>query len=391
MMNREQLLQAANRISHDPMDRVPEEMKTVLNEGNILFDTHMHAFNHMDIPENYLRFRLEVSPARLKLISRLLRELDRQLLGRMDDFHAILAQLILDEDEIVQGLHDRYRRLKYRPISCLLMMDMRSIKGDTKRTFQEQIQSVRELQKKFPDEILPFLALDPVQNDRMEEDFIEAFTDQERPFFGVKLYPSLGYLPTHPRLAPIFEVCEQKRIPILSHHSSANVRFSGNKVHVVGMERVGDRFQTVNEEKHFPTKESVRKYFNDPFPWFYVLRDFPELKLNIAHFGGEAEWEKLLEEGESDWVENTVKMVNEYSNVYTDFSYTFYNYKFCLRLKEMMKDNPEFTKKILYGSDFCLTLREGDFDTYVAMFRNVLGKKLFSQISQDNPKAYLFS
>jgi len=42
-------------------------------------------------------------------------------------------------------------------------------------------------------------------------------------FKGIKIYPPLGYLPTHPNLAPVFDYCVQYDIPITLHCSPGGI------------------------------------------------------------------------------------------------------------------------------------------------------------------------
>lgn len=58
----------------------------------------------------------------------------------------------------------------------------------------------------------------------MIENFYKVFSEKsEHKFFGVKIYPSLGYLPSNPQLMEIFGLCEKKRIPVTAHCSGAIV------------------------------------------------------------------------------------------------------------------------------------------------------------------------
>lgn len=43
-------------------------------------------------------------------------------------------------------------------------------------------------------------------------------------FHGVKLYPSLGFLPSHPNLIPIYEYCVANNIPITVHAAPATLK-----------------------------------------------------------------------------------------------------------------------------------------------------------------------
>ncbi len=384
------LRQFANRIADDPMDRVPPKMRLKINDPQVLFDVHAHVFNHRDIPDFYLGLRFRLGELKLRLMRIFFETLDHTLLNQLPDYQEMFQQMVLTEADILTRLHDVYREMGYTPISSLLMMDMRGIKGKIKRPFEQQKQDLQQLQLRFQEEVLPFLALDPRQNDRLEADFIEGFDRANQPFFGIKLYPSLGYLPSHPRLMAIFELCEAKGIPITCHCSSARVKTSDEEVHVQGMAVDQGQFTWVDEVRSFHEEEDYRQFFNHPRNWIPVLTAFPNLKLNLAHMAGEDEWKVMMETGSSDWVNTVFALLQKYPNVYADFSYTFYEDDYSARLSELMADDEAFAGKVLFGSDFFLSLLEGQIERKMRRFKNILGAERFHLIAQENPRKFLF-
>jgi hypothetical protein len=99
------------------------------------------------------------------------------------------------------------------------------------------------------------------------------------------------------------------------------------------------------------------KYFYDnyvhPREWRDVLKKYRNLKLCLAHFGGD-----LFPEGpDNDWIKEIIDLINEFPNVYTDIS--------CWNLdknKEIFKGlllNKKFDylqDRILFGTDWYMTL-----------------------------------
>ncbi|KUJ41269.1 hypothetical protein ACZ90_68005 [Streptomyces albus subsp. albus] len=69
--------------------------------------------------------------------------------------------------------------------------------------------------RRHPGRFSVFWGVDP----RAGQDGIDLFERclTEYGFAGLKLYPPCGYSPSDPRLYPYFEICAQRRIPVLTH------------------------------------------------------------------------------------------------------------------------------------------------------------------------------
>ena len=55
------LMEEAEHISSDPEDRVPDEMKTLVNDSNAIFDVHCHFFNFDTVPDKFLGIRIPLT------------------------------------------------------------------------------------------------------------------------------------------------------------------------------------------------------------------------------------------------------------------------------------------------------------------------------------------
>ena len=90
-----------------------------------------------------------------------------------------------------------------------------------------------------------------------------------------------------------------------------------------------------------------------PAAWRKVLRQFPNLKLCLAHFGGD-----LFPSGiESDWVKEIVDLANEFPNVYTDVS--CWKFSECKDMFNKILSNKQYDHlkdRILFGTDWYMTL-----------------------------------
>lgn len=118
-------------------------------------------------------------------------------------------------------------------------------------------------------------------------------------FAGIKVYPPLGFDPW-PEEDPeelakvklLYEYCSAKRIPITAHCNS------GGYVVI--------------------TKKLSQK-FTSPDRWERVLNNYPDLILNLAHFGKENK--KLMLFPVERWTRKIIKMIARFDHLYVDFSF----------------------------------------------------------------------
>ncbi len=166
------------------------------------------------------------------------------------------------------------------------------------------------------------------------------------PCLGVKMYPALGYPPNlyiNPHkndtyadrqfnnLRKLFEFCAKNKIPVTAHCSPLGMTIADGFNYM---------FRDEKEKKDkYPIEESalyLDKINGHPDNWDDVIRDFPELRINLAHFGGMGQWyssEKDLRNKYGDtyydscvktWKDKIADLASSKPNVYTDIScYTF--------------------------------------------------------------------
>jgi predicted TIM-barrel fold metal-dependent hydrolase len=391
-----QLFSAADAISSNPMDRVPSEMKALIgSDKNVLFDVHTHVFNHLDIPDMFLGLRFDINKPMVDILSLLVGVADFIPFVKLADLGRLLKRLRSSEEKLFEDALNVYKSFAYEPIFNVLMMDMDAIENKNKpdlRSFEDQKKALIKIRDKYPDRILPFIALDPEQNGDLEEDFIEAFTSLN--FFGVKIYPSLGYWPSHPRLMNIYKICEEKNIPVTTHCSSGKTRSSTQKINIQGWEMEQgipieiEKIKVFNDHK----ADTYRLFFNGPERWEPVLHHYPNLFLNIAHFGGEHEWKRLTKNGKSDWIDTIERLLKDpnYPNVFSDFSFTFSYKKYNKLLKTWMETKPYIKTQVLNGSDYFLTATERPLKKILKKYIRQLGSDNINQLGSVNAKRFLF-
>jgi predicted TIM-barrel fold metal-dependent hydrolase len=285
------------------------------------------------------------------------------------------------------------KRISYETdsIHVPLMMDTSmAVKGKMKRTIREQMEDLRDLRNKYPERILPFVSIDP-NNPEAFQLFSDAFdSEKDFKFWGVKIYPCLGYLPSHPVLMKIFKICEECNIPIITHGSSVATKPKYKKSHIYGLELDRDgKIVPVDKYVKLRTKNDW-KFFNDPKNWIPVLEAYPNLRLDLAHFGGD----EFLKFGtlQRNWVVDIIDMLlsGKYPNLYTDFSYTLYDSRKYIKLKQLLLDNPKILDRVLFGTDFFMILLEGSFRVIRTNFITYMGEILMDKIGKTNNRKFLF-
>ena len=221
-------------------------------------------------------------------------------------------------------------------------------------------------------QIIPFAAVDPRRDNIL--DTVKKWVEEDG-FQGIKLYPPLGYSPADSRLDPIYAFAQSAGIPIMSHCSRGGVR-----------------------KKGFKPKDG--QALADPDNYKRVLQDFPDLRVCLAHFGGDQDWNDYLDKGwdgtkpdsEQTWLAKILDMIRsgEYPNLFTDISYTIFNFQENINALKVFLDDPQVHKQVLFGSDYYMAEKERDSERRIAInLRGALGEDNFKQIAQTNPEAYL--
>jgi len=157
-----------------------------------------------------------------------------------------------------------------------------------------------------PEKLLGFMALDPMEDDHMEE--FERCLDLG--LRGVKIYPMLGrYDPTDPTHFPLYEKAQRLGLPILAHTGT------------------------------HPDPRAMLKY-SHPLLIDEIAQAFPELKFVMAHLA-------------HPWQRDCALVLRKHPNVYADISGVWVR---PWQGWEAMTCMIEWgaTDKLLFGSDYPL-------------------------------------
>lgn len=258
-----------------------------------------------------------------------------------------------------------------------LPMDMSEIGfGEVPKDLRSQHDELADLAQRpqFKDQILPFATIYPGKDGAVDE--VKRCVEDLN-FVGLKLYPRLGYPPDHPILMnEVYPYLVEKNLPVLSHCSRGGAA-----------------------GRYLPKIQ--RDAFTDPAAFIPVMKEFPDLRVNLAHFGGATDWREYIDKGidprdpaarKRNWLASILDMLrsDEFPGLYTDISYTIFNFaEFISFLKVFMTDDLVRTK-VLFGTDFYMTKQERLSERAVSFrLRDALNEEDFWQIAETNPKAWL--
>ncbi len=359
-----------------------------------IYNCHIHIFTIDHVPENFLPFKI---PLLMKvkflrgLVTKILRNIlpltDRDLLDRYANFIDISYEQ--SQETVFNKIHGYYPKdTKF----IVLPMDMEFMSaGKVKISLEQQHADLATLRKKYSENIVPFVAVDPRRENILP--MVKKLVEEEN-FKGIKIYPPLGYYPTDERLYPVYEYAEKNKLPIMSHCSRGGV-WDKRKITDVMLTHPISRAKL---EKKKP--KEFTDYYTDPDNYVEVMNKFPELKICLAHLGGSEEWESYLNDPwqhnlknqKKSWLSKITDMIKseKYPNLYTDISYSILEKTEHFALVKVLLQDKNLREKILFGSDFYMVESEKIRERKISMLlRAYLGDNLFFQIAENNIVNYL--
>lgn len=226
------------------------------------------------------------------------------------------------------------------------------------RGFRKQLKEIQNLKSKYSETLFPFFAVDPRRvgiADLLEENL------RNGTFAGVKLYPPLGYFPTHPDLYPIYDLCLKYNVPITAHCSPGGFHTRQKIMKTESLDPNGDR---IIEEVIVAKGNDLSKcsdpeciYFADPDNWIEILENekYKDLRINLAHFGGDKQFERYIkEEAEKEnWTAKIIRLIEQYDNVYTDLSYHI-DKDISKNIKKLISEHSFLEDRLMFGTDFIM-------------------------------------
>lgn len=179
----------------------------------------------------------------------------------------------------------------------------------------------------------------------------------------------------------------------MAHNSSMGFATMARDLEVMGNVLYKGKMETyttpteISFDYHLLQKEGFKKsvreraiVLNHPSIWKIVMKEYKDLKLCLAHFGGE----------DPEWREIIAELMENCDYLYTDLS--------CMVVKSRLEEihdkyfkpkNP-IIKKVMYGSDYFLNmLNKITFENYYLHFKDVFTPAELRGMHLEAPKEFL--
>jgi predicted TIM-barrel fold metal-dependent hydrolase len=196
--------------------------------GNkIVIDAHCHIMNNKCIPKKHRTRQSKIKPEIIEWILEKF-DFDNTNYNWIDKFQSMIRIGNINSiEEVAKFLIEQSGNTKQdiKTMYVPLMMDMtheprkwilRKLGRETIMTFEKQVEQNKNVILNNPGIILPFLAADPRTIKRIGiEDFMQIY--RKNGFIGMKVYPPLGYEPSHPVLIKLYKKCIEENIPVTTH------------------------------------------------------------------------------------------------------------------------------------------------------------------------------
>ncbi len=388
MKTKNPLLPIFEKLPKDPVDRIPEDMRLLIRNGNFRFDVHTHIFNRDYIPDKFFEIRIPylVNSDFLQYVEDIFSQIEEFPEGSDLLNYAYFIDFATKHsmDNIAQYMINNSPK---NTIFAVIALDLQqALDGEVKKDYIDQLENLARIRDKYPDIILPFFEVNP-NNPDFELIIEKALLEYS--FFGIKIYPSMGYMPSHPKLMQLFELCEQWNIPVITHCSSNNMHTTKNllRIEYFSFDENG-QLELRSQKKMFLFRNQYITFFNRPQNWEPVLKTYPNLRINFSHMGGDDDWDGRPRT-DRNWSFRIFDFMERYENVYSDTAYTFHLDTFIELLSEVLYRNKLLTQRILFGSDYYMIMAEGKYKNLRSKFALSLGTDLMQQISVVNPLRFL--
>lgn len=307
-----------------------------------IVNCHVHVFTLACIPDGILPWPVMQILRRSYIRRPLIAALETGQFGVMGQRAARFARISGQKNqrevfEIVRGYYPTGTRFVLLPMDMAMMAG-----GEAPIDLKAQHDELAAIAKDSDGTALPFCAVDPRRPKVLSE---LKRCHQELGFHGVKLYPPLGYAPWDPVLRDeIYPYCVDNNLPIMSHCSRGGVRQSG-------------------------MSDSDQAAFAGPIAFQDVLSDFPDLRVCLAHFGGEQDWDDYLGKPHPGPIslhgrfrgENWLTLIldwlraGKFPNLWTDVSYTMFNTTQNVPALNVFLQDERVAERVLFGSDYFMT------------------------------------
>jgi uncharacterized protein len=362
----------------------------------VIHNCHTHLFTMDYIPRYFISRAFPTDLAKKKWVARLGMFLFKKHINRYAAF--FFSAMNEGHEGVWEELKSYYPRTAR---FCVLSVDFDYMNaGMPKYPFLRQIEDLHLLAKKVNEKenkLIPFLGIDPRRPGLF--DLVREYVE-EKGFRGLKLYPGQGFFPNDPRLDQVYAYAEKYQLPITTHCIPVNknhFRYRPTKEMIAK----ASTMKGIYDEKDAKNSYRFAKYLNHPYWYGELLKDFPNLKINLAHFGGNEEWNKYLDntpprtEKDISWYSLIRDLLKNHPNVYADISFTVYDRSLYPLLKNLLNSEYQRTDicspkdKVLFGTDFYMLQKDYKERRFGIDLRGYLSDEEYWQIAEVNPKRFL--
>jgi len=347
-----------------------------------IYNCHTHIFTNKNVPENLLPFGFRS----LLCVTETLANLSKKLKpdGGYNVFDKVATIGIVGNFRSQLGVFNHLKGF-YPDGSkfVLISVDMEFMgAGRVAQGFPEQLRQLSDIKKSYRDRVFPFIFVDPRRENIT--DLVKEYIE-EHDFQGIKMNPTYGYYVFDKRLYQIYKYAATNKVPVISHCARSWAYYKGRITDDMLIHPGTGRRLRRTWNKRFA------EHFTHPGNYEYLLRDFPDLKICLAHLGGGDElknYKRGEENKRENWSSIIIDYMKRYPNVYTDVSYTMHDPKLFPQLKGILDDR-ELRSRVLYGSDFYMVQQEIHERDFHENLKSYLGEDDYRQIAMINPQEFL--
>jgi len=415
-------------------------------------NVHTHIFTINDAPDQFLELflpkrladvvtKIAKTPAGSKILPAVISQF-----GNLGKRYASFLERGVHSDQL-DVFHDLSNSYPGEDIKFVsLILDMDHLGNINSNKINTQIQGAITVKKKYPDNVLLFLGLDPRSYNSGNEmlAFVRNNFDTKilnntvYPFTGLKIYPSTGFYVFDEKLKPTFEWAADNGVPIMSHNNYlggifnndkntiiqnlkgtdgyTNMSYNGSyitvnkKINIFGMKETNDNMYSCS---FFMEPNAYESMFN-----YFEKRGGNPLKLCFAHYGGLEQFQYANGIGKKNddpyqknpvgmthinWYQQIKTMISQYKGAYTDISYMVADWNYSDNKNELSiltndLNDQKIQSKIMFGTDFFLAERERAENSTYSQFKNnaqsILlsnGESVWQRMAQSNTSLFLKS
>ncbi len=232
-----------------------------------------------------------------------------------------------------------------------LLVDFQRLDDVAKTSVEEQLQMQERISRlsllgHTPGVVLPFVGFDPRRAGGLG---LVKRAVAEYGAVGVKMYPPMGFRPlknvdalpfgmtrddaigADHQLAELYGWCSANDVPITAHCNPSNYANDGYK------------------------------RYSEPANWALALAEFPDLRLNLGHFG----WGSS---GNDDWPRQIAELMATYPHLYADIgNHELGDIERTLDRLEILfgqSDTKTAAKRFMFGSDWFMVASHRAFETF---------------------------